>query len=95
MTLRAAQSPLADDLAAAVAAAQPDVRTTLVSAALLKHAGRGQCIPELAALLRALDGRGSLDRAVRDLHAVGSTSGDALTAGVRVALLELDDGPQS
>ena len=94
VALRAAGSPRADDLANAVAAAKPDVRTTLVSAALLRHAAQGQCIPELAAVLRALDGSGNLERALVTLRAVGHTSGDALAAGVRLALLELiaEDG---
>ena len=89
VALRAAGSPLADDLASAVAAGRPDVRTTLVSAALLRHAAQGECIPELATVLRALDGRGNLDRALGALHAVGHTSGDALAAGLRFALVDL------
>ncbi len=95
VALRAAGSPLADDLARAVAggAAGRHGRRS-VSAALLRHAAQGQCIPELAALLRALDGRGNLERALIALGAVGHTSGDALAAGVRLALVELIEEDQ-
>src|SRR2546423_1204125 len=64
-------------------AARPD------EAALLRHAAQGECIPELAELLAALDGRADLPSAVRRLGAVGDSSGSALTAGVRLALCGL------
>ncbi len=89
VALRAAADPAADALAAAVADAEPLARTSTVSAALLGHAARGECVPELAALLAALDGRGSLPPAVRRLRAVGESSGAALLAGVRLALCEV------
>ena len=86
VALRAAADPAADALAAAVAGAEPLARTSTVSAALLGHAARGECIPELAGLLAALDGRGSPAAAVARLRAVGDSSGPALIAGVRLAL---------
>jgi uncharacterized protein DUF2877 len=54
-------------------------RTTFVSAALLVHAARGECIPELAGVLT---GTGSL----RALRAVGHTSGEGLLRGVQAIL---------
>jgi hypothetical protein len=69
-------------LAGAVAAAEPERRTTVVSAALLHHAIRGECVPEVAAFLAALDGRGDLDLARRRLLDVGHTSGAALAYGI-------------
>lgn len=73
-------------LAAAVAANQPDRRTTVVSAALLQHAATGECVPELADLMAALDGRGDLPSAHRRLLEVGHTSGHALALGAVHAL---------
>jgi hypothetical protein len=63
-------------------------RTTHVSAALLAHAVRGECIPQLAALLEALDA-GQPDAAVRALLAVGHSSGTGLLLGIRTALTVL------
>jgi Protein of unknown function (DUF2877) len=59
--------------------------TTALSAALLWHAGRGECIDEVAAFAGALAGRGEPRRAVERLLAVGHTSGAALAHGVLVA----------
>jgi hypothetical protein len=59
--------------------------TSALSAALLWHAARGECIDEVAALAAALTGRGDPDAAVERLLAVGHTSGPALAHGVLVA----------
>ncbi len=87
VALRACGDPAGDTLAAAVATLDPPTRTTAVSAALLIHAFRGECVPELASLLAALDGRADLSRALNALLAVGGTTGRALAVGVRLALL--------
>src|SRR5262249_20151283 len=55
-------------------------RPPAVSAALLRHAARGECIPELAALVEGAPG------ALRRLLRVGHTSGAGLAWGVRAAL---------
>jgi hypothetical protein len=60
-------------------------RTTALSAALLGHAARGECIPEAAALTAAMTGRGQPGPAVRALVRVGHTSGAALGWGVLTA----------
>jgi hypothetical protein len=62
-----------------------DERTTALSAQLLRHAMGGECIPELAALIRSLAGIGELRRATEVLLNVGHTSGAALATGVAVA----------
>lgn len=59
-------------------------RTTFVSAALLVHAARGECVPQLAAVLTAL--RTGAPPPVRALLAVGHTSGAGLLEGVRAIL---------
>ena len=86
VALRTAADPAADTLAATVEAADPATRTTTLSAALLTHATRGECVPELAGFLDALDGRADLTNALARLRAVGGTSGSALAVGVRLAL---------
>jgi len=62
-------------------------RTPVVSAALMRHAARGEVIPELSALLHALgtgdDLRGSLSR----MLGVGHHSGSDLARGVALCLL--------
>jgi hypothetical protein len=84
-------SPAGGALAAAVNAAAPDA-TTAVSAALLRHAARGECIPQLAELLDALaagvadPATGPLPRAAGGLLAVGHSSGAGLLHGVLVAV---------
>jgi hypothetical protein len=60
-------------------------RTTALSAALLWHAGRGECADEVAALAAVLTGRGSTGPAARRLLAVGHTSGAALACGLLLA----------
>jgi hypothetical protein len=79
VTLGALGDPGFGRLGAEVDALAPD-RTTFVSAALLRHAARGECVPELAAVLNgdALTG-GRPDALLR----VGHTSGAGLALGVR------------
>jgi hypothetical protein len=62
--------------------------TTDLSAALLRSAARGESIPQVNQLLRAMSGsawQGRLDHAVDDLVCVGHTSGTALATGVLAA----------
>jgi hypothetical protein len=59
--------------------------TTALSAALLWHAARGQCIDEVADLAAALAGRGIAGPATRRLLAVGHSSGAALAWGLVLA----------
>jgi hypothetical protein len=69
---------VADALAAVVASAP--MRTTAVSAALLCHAARGECVDEVAAVLADPCGL-----TVRRLLLVGHTSGAALAIGLATA----------
>lgn len=93
VTLNALGAPAGVPLAAAVTAAAP-AATTTVSAALLRHAARGECIPQLADLLEAMaadvPGVGTesatLARAAGALLAVGHCSGAGLLHGALVAL---------
>jgi hypothetical protein len=62
--------------------------TTDLSAALLRCAARGESIPQVNQLLRAMSGsawQGRLDHATYDLLRVGHTSGTALATGVLAA----------
>ena len=73
----------------AVTALAP-ARTTALSAALLWHAARGECIDELAAVAAALTTRGrrepeQVSRVVGRLLSVGHSSGAALTLGLLTA----------
>ncbi|GAA1917138.1 hypothetical protein GCM10009837_47780 [Streptomyces durmitorensis] len=69
-------------LAAAVGGAE--ARTPLVSAALLRHAVRGECVPQVAQVIRGL-GRGeALDLA--PLLAVGHHSGADLLRGIAAGI---------
>ena len=85
VTLRALGDPRADRLARAIGQVAA-TQTTHVSAALLVHASRGECVPELAGLIAALDGRGDVGAAVRRLVMVGHSSGTALGHGVLLAV---------
>jgi hypothetical protein len=76
-------------LRSAIAALAP-TQTTALSAALLRHALRGQCIPEAAALARALTGTGAIGPSLGRLRQVGHTSGAALALGL---LLAAEPGP--
>jgi hypothetical protein len=62
----------------------PDA-TTALSATLLWHAARGECIDEVAAMAAALAGRGAPESALGRLLAVGHTSGAALAWGLTAA----------
>ena len=77
-----------DRLRAAVLEATPR-RTTGLSAALLRCAARGEAIPEVSSLLKALSkhtaSNRTLDGALRRLGHIGHTSGTALAAGVLAA----------
>ena len=80
------------EIAAATAVLAP-VRTTALSAALLWHAARGECIDQLAALAAALCYHGEprghrgqqISTALRGLLGVGHTSGAALATGLALA----------
>jgi hypothetical protein len=74
-------------------------RTTALSATLLWHAARGECIDEVAAVAAALCGQRPAGPALRDLLAVGHTSGFALalglvTAAARALSLQPRPGPR-
>jgi hypothetical protein len=62
----------------------PDA-TTALSATLLWHAARGECIDEVVGLAAALCGRGAPELALSRLLAVGHTSGAALAWGLIAA----------
>ena len=71
-------------------AALAPARTTALSAALLWHAARGECIDELAAVAAAMTsqrrrGQQPAGGAVRRLLSVGHTSGAALALGLVIA----------
>jgi uncharacterized protein DUF2877 len=89
--LNALGAPAASVLGDAVTAAA-STATTTVSAALLSHAARGECIPQLADLIEAIGtavadpAGGALPRTAGALLAVGHCSGAGLLHGVLVAL---------
>lgn len=56
--------------------------TTALSAQLLRHAVRGECVAQVATVLAALAGRPAPADAIDQLLAVGHTSGAALAAGL-------------
>jgi Protein of unknown function (DUF2877) len=80
VTLGALGAPRFAPLGATVRALAPE-RTTFVSAALLRHAARGECVPQLAALLTGAPRAGAVDA----LLGVGHTSGAGLAIGVLAA----------
>ena len=57
-------------------------QTTALSAAPIRHAMAGNVAVPVAALIRAVAGRGDVHRAMRSLEGVGHSSGPALVAGV-------------
>jgi hypothetical protein len=88
VTLTAFAPRAAASLAVPVTQAAP-AATTAVSAALLRHAARGECIPQLADLVDAIvDGRdaGGLARAAGALLVVGHCSGAGMVHGVILGL---------
>ncbi|NUW31031.1 DUF2877 domain-containing protein [Nonomuraea sp. SMC257] len=76
---------LADWLAATVTY-DARTRTTPLSATLLHCAALGQASPEVAAVLRALAGRGPVEPALRRLHGLGHTSGSDLAQGIGIGV---------
>lgn len=70
--------------ALAAAVRDAEARTPLVSAALLRHAVRGECIPQLACVLADVTSPSMLD--ARPLLAVGHHSGADLARGVVMGL---------
>ncbi|MGW6255579.1 oxamate carbamoyltransferase subunit AllH family protein [Streptomyces sp. NPDC055085] len=68
------------------AAALAEERTPLVSAALVLHAIRGECVPQAAALLRVLAAGHDAAPALRGLLAVGHHSGSDLSRGLALGL---------
>jgi len=60
--------------------------TTPLSRSLLDHAARAEAVRPLLDLMRALAGRGHLERALATLRRFGATSGVHLIDGVRRAL---------
>ncbi len=88
VALRALAHPGADPLAEIVRATAP-AATTAVSAALLRHAAGGECVPPLAAVLDAVLDVGDhpgMDAALVALLDVGHTSGAGLARGATAAL---------
>lgn len=81
VTLHALGSPRFTPLAAAVRATAPG-RTTFVSEALLHHAARGECVPELNAVLTGTDPGPAVEALLR----VGASSGAGLARGVLAAV---------
>jgi Protein of unknown function (DUF2877) len=76
---------VATDAGAMAAAVRTNAhRTTALSAALLHHAIAGRCLPEVAAVVRALES-GDLDTPLAALLRVGHTSGAALAYGLALA----------
>ena len=67
-------------------------RTTSFSASLVKHGCRGRVARPVAGLLRALTGRGSIEKETKQLLDVGHTSGAALAAGLEIGASGLTMG---
>jgi hypothetical protein len=81
----AAEAPACGELIDVVAPAITElaaIRTTALSASLIRHAMTGNVATPVASLLGALTGRGDVDQATAVLERVGHTSGPALVAGV-------------
>lgn len=67
-------------LARALEAPGTEQRTPLLSLSLLRHAARGECVPQAAAVLRGLGASAPLDATA--LFAVGHHSGTDLARGI-------------
>lgn len=80
--LLATDDPAADWLAEQLRCADLEARTTTASAALLRSACDGWCIPEVAAVVTALSTGRSPVEAVQRLTAVGHSSGRGVWAGM-------------
>jgi len=61
-----------------------DRRTTALSATLLRLAGQGNVAAEVGQVIKALNGRGSLDEAASRLYAIGHSSGADLAQGLLI-----------
>ena len=70
------------DAAAPAITAVASQRTTTFSAALIRHAIRGEVAAPAAALLRAFAGRGDVSRTHSAVLEIGHSSGPALAAGM-------------
>lgn len=69
-----------------------NVRTTTLSASLLRCAMRGEVAEPATRLIRAIAGRGSVGEGYEALRSVGDTSGPALAAGVVLGVRALVAG---
>jgi hypothetical protein len=76
--------------AAAAVAELAHGATSALSAQLLAHAARGECVAQFAAVAAALTGRGAPGAAISRLFAVGHTSGPALAHGLAAAAPRVD-----
>ena len=65
--------------------AMSSVRTTRLSAALLRYAARGESVPELRTFLTALGSGRDLGTATDELLQIGHSSGTSLAIGALVA----------
>jgi uncharacterized protein DUF2877 len=84
--LRATMDPRGDGLSRAVLGLDLPGRTTAVSAALLRWAAEGWCIPQVAAVVTALATGNGIAAAVDRLLDVGHSSGRGLWAGLSLVL---------
>jgi Protein of unknown function (DUF2877) len=84
--LLATGSPDADRLIGEISQTDLEAGTTAVSAALLRCACAGWCIPEVQRLLAALATGRDIDQAVQALLRVGHSSGRGLLSGLGCAL---------
>jgi hypothetical protein len=84
--LRATGEVRAGELAEQVRAFDLEARTTALSAALLRCAADGWCVPEVAAAVSALSCGRRVEATCRRLRAVGHSSGRGLLAGLFTVL---------
>jgi Protein of unknown function (DUF2877) len=82
VALHAAGEPAAAQVSQEVAATALELRTTATSAALLRLAAAGWCIPAVADYLRALASGHALSATRAALLGVGSSSGRGLLEGI-------------
>lgn len=86
--LLATDDEAADGLARDIQEMELDARTTAISAALLRCAAEGWCIPEVDRLLMSWSKREADESAVQALRAVGHSSGRGLLTGL-ASVIEL------
>jgi hypothetical protein len=84
--LRATADPRAEEVATELRRIDLGARTTAVSAALLRSAADGWCIPQVASLVTALRTSREVAVALARLLAVGHSSGRGLWAGLSTVL---------